>query len=102
MRHDIPVEDVIKALDEMSDSPLEPGNLLAISDIWLKSGYADSAMAYLERYRTANPDYDANSTYYLRLSNIYDTLGYDGKALKAYRRPCGFPWQSLYLPELSS
>ena len=30
------------------------------------------------------------------------TLGYDGKALKAYRRPCGFPWQSLYLPELSS
>lgn len=89
MNHEIPLDDVIRAvehLDLSEDTSPDQGYLLAISDIYLKSGYTDSAMVYMERYRKSEPAYSSNPTYYLRLSNVYDTLGLERKALQAYRK----------------
>lgn len=85
MRHDIPLEDVLKVVQSFGAVD-EPGNMLAISDIYLKSGFPDSAVTYLKRYEAANPDYASSPVYYLRLSNVYDTLGKDRKAFDAYRK----------------
>lgn len=85
MRHDIPLEDVLQVVQSFGEVN-EPGNMLAISDIYLKSGFPDSAITYLKRYEAANPGYASNPVYYLRLSNVYDTLGQDRKALDTYRK----------------
>lgn len=85
MRHDIPLEDVLKVVRSFGEVD-EPSNMLAISDIYLKSGFPDSAITYLKRYEAAYPDYTSSPVYYLRLSNVYDTLGQDRKALDAYRK----------------
>ena len=56
LEHDISPEDVISAISTLEDSGgnvRDPGGLLAVSDIYLKSGFADSAMVYLGRYREA-------------------------------------------------
>ena len=56
LEHDISLEDVISAISTLEDSGgnvRDPGGLLAVSDIYLKSGFADSAMVYLGRYRAA-------------------------------------------------
>ena len=56
LEHDISPEDVISAISTLEDSGgnvRDPGGLLAVSDIYLKSGFADSAMVYLGRYRAA-------------------------------------------------
>lgn len=84
MRHDIPLEDVMKVVQSFGEVD-DPGNMLSISDIYLKSGFPDSAAVYLNRYKEADPDYASSPLYYLRLSNVYDTLGMDRQALEAYR-----------------
>ena len=89
MDRDIPLENVIDAVEHLdlnADDSGDPGYLLAISDIYLKSGYTDSAMTYIDRYRKASPEFSSNPTYYLRLSNVYDSLGLDRMALDTYRR----------------
>lgn len=103
LEHDISPEDVISAISTLEDSGgnvRDPGGLLAVSDIYLKSGFADSAMVYLGRYREANPDYGSSSTYYLRLSNLYDTLGLERKALDAYRKHVSLK-DSTYMDKIS-
>ena len=85
----IPLEDVIRAVGHLDTDwadARDSGYLLAISDIYLKSGYTDSAMVYLKRYCRTDPAYRANPTYYLRLSNVYDSLGLKSDALDAYRK----------------
>ena len=102
-KDDIPVKDVISVISTLEDpggNGPDPGSLLAVSDIYLKSGFADSAMVYIDRYREANPDYGSSSTYYLRLSNIYDTLGLDRKALEAYRKHVTLK-DSTYMDKIS-
>lgn len=102
MDRDIPLDDVINAVEHLDlngDVSSEPGYLLAISDIYLKSGYTDSSIVYIERYREAFPDYASNPTYYLRLSNVYDTLGMDRMALDTYRKHVALK-DSTYLDKI--
>lgn len=103
MKEDIPLEDIIKAIDNLGAEwgyDFDPGNLLAISDIYLKSGYTDSVRAYLERFSESEPAYTSSPLYYLRLSNLYDTLGLESKALDAYRRHVALK-DSAYLDKIS-
>lgn len=103
MKHDIPIGDVMEAaaaLGQQRGSSTEPGNLLAIADIYLKSGFPDSAMVYLERYRKADGGYGSNPIFYLRLSNVYDTLGRDREALDAYRKHVALK-DSTYMDKIS-
>ena len=102
MDRDIPLDDVINAVEHLDlngDVSSEPGYLLAISDIYLKSGYTDSSIVYIERYREVFPDYASNPTYYLRLSNVYDTLGMDRMALDTYRKHVALK-DSTYLDKI--
>ena len=89
MRHDIALEDVENAARELQESTVDGpqyGPLLDISDIYLKSGFPDSAKVYLDRYRALRPEYDSSPAFYLRLSNLYDTLGRDRQALETYKK----------------
>ena len=102
MNHEIPLDDVINAvehLDLRGDTSPDQGYLLAISDIYLKSGYTDSAMVYIDRYREATPAFSSNPTYYLRLSNVYDTLGLEKMALQAYKKHVALK-DSTYLDKI--
>ncbi len=85
---DVTPDDVLKAVDAMIEYPgtLDAGNLLAISDLYLQSGYVDSAMVYLNRYSVMNAGFRSSPTFWLRLSNAYDSLGLDDRALAAYRK----------------
>ena len=88
MDEDISLDDVLKAVDEQIEDTgtLEAGNLLSIADIYLQSGYVDSAMTWLNRYSVMNSDFRRNPTFWLRLSSVYDSLGQAENALSAYRR----------------
>ena len=82
MRHDIALEDVENAARELQESTVDGpqyGPLLDISD-------PDSAKVYLDRYRALRPEYDSSPAFYLRLSNLYDTLGRDRQALETYKK----------------
>ena len=98
---DMSREDVLRLINEsVSDyDQLDPSNMLSISDVYLLAGYRDSAGAYLNRYKLMDPDYSRNPMFYLRLSNLYDSLGQDNMAFDAYRRLV-FLKDSVYMDRL--
>lgn len=74
-------------------------NLLSVSDIYLQSGYADSALTYLTRYSQMNPEYKNNPFFFLHLSNVYDSMGLYRSAYSAYKKHVVLK-DSLYMDKI--